>query len=255
MLRKNQEKPSGFTLIELLVVIAIISLLVSILLPSLQEAKLLSQNVICMTNLRGICAAWMIYADENGGNFPNTPDDNHSIQMSQGYIAGPKYGSGSEGEYCDWGLLYETGCLEGGQIAYCPRSTVYTREKDWYIPDISSTHTKTSYMSRNWPRKDWIRVEILNAEGRTEGKVFGGDPTVAENEELSRRSLLSDVMDKTNPETHGYQHGSGVNVAFTDGGAQFIPFAGEDNPGEFNSVVPWWGTEGRVFYKVFDLRQ
>lgn len=44
----------AFSLIELLVVIAIISLLVSILLPSLQRAKGLARSAMCMTNLRNV---------------------------------------------------------------------------------------------------------------------------------------------------------------------------------------------------------
>lgn len=57
-------KRCGFTLIELLVVIAIISLLVSILLPSLQRAKNLAESVVCMSNLRQIGIAWITYTHE-----------------------------------------------------------------------------------------------------------------------------------------------------------------------------------------------
>jgi prepilin-type N-terminal cleavage/methylation domain-containing protein/prepilin-type processing-associated H-X9-DG protein len=55
----------GFTLIELLVVVAIISLLVSILLPSLTKAKDLARLTACAANCRSIGSATHIYAGEN----------------------------------------------------------------------------------------------------------------------------------------------------------------------------------------------
>ena len=61
------EKSRGFTLIELLVVIAIISLLVSILLPSLNRAKELARKVVCSANLHAIYYAWNMYRHEADG--------------------------------------------------------------------------------------------------------------------------------------------------------------------------------------------
>lgn len=60
----------AFTLIELLVVIAILSLLVSILLPSLQKAKDLARATICLTNLRSIGSGAAMYASEFDGYHP-----------------------------------------------------------------------------------------------------------------------------------------------------------------------------------------
>ncbi|MBN1553546.1 MAG: type II secretion system protein [Phycisphaerae bacterium] len=62
----------AFTLIELLVVIAIISLLVSILLPSLQKAKELAKITICATQLRALGMAATTYAEEHEGEYPFT---------------------------------------------------------------------------------------------------------------------------------------------------------------------------------------
>lgn len=65
----NSENRNAFTLIELLVVIAIISLLVSILLPSLQKTKQLARQVICLTRLRSIGSAYGLYL----GDFDKGP--------------------------------------------------------------------------------------------------------------------------------------------------------------------------------------
>lgn len=70
----NRKFPRGFTLIELLVVIAIISLLVSILLPSLNHAKELARRVVCASNLRSIGTTWNVYWSENNGEIPANSD-------------------------------------------------------------------------------------------------------------------------------------------------------------------------------------
>ena len=60
----------GFTLIELLVVIAIISLLVSILMPSLNKAKDLARQVTCSANIKNINLGFNLYINDWEGYFP-----------------------------------------------------------------------------------------------------------------------------------------------------------------------------------------
>jgi prepilin-type N-terminal cleavage/methylation domain-containing protein/prepilin-type processing-associated H-X9-DG protein len=62
---------TGFTLIELLVVIAIIALLLSILMPALHRVKEQSQRTTCLSNLRQLTLAWIMYADNNDDNLVN----------------------------------------------------------------------------------------------------------------------------------------------------------------------------------------
>jgi prepilin-type N-terminal cleavage/methylation domain-containing protein/prepilin-type processing-associated H-X9-DG protein len=63
--------PRGFTLVELLVVIGIVVLLVSILLPAVSAARERSRRTACLSNLRQIGMAFIMYAGESRGRYPN----------------------------------------------------------------------------------------------------------------------------------------------------------------------------------------
>ncbi len=57
----------GFTLIELLVVIAIIAVLMAILMPALHRAREQGKRAACLSNLKQMMLAWVMYADDNDG--------------------------------------------------------------------------------------------------------------------------------------------------------------------------------------------
>jgi prepilin-type N-terminal cleavage/methylation domain-containing protein/prepilin-type processing-associated H-X9-DG protein len=65
--RRGRRGAAAFTLIELLVVIAIIALLLSILLPSLKNAKALAKRVTCAGGMKGLSSAVLGYANDCGG--------------------------------------------------------------------------------------------------------------------------------------------------------------------------------------------
>jgi prepilin-type N-terminal cleavage/methylation domain-containing protein len=57
-------KKHGFTLMELLIVVGIITILVTILLPSLASARLIAKSVSCKSNLKQLGLGLQFYADD-----------------------------------------------------------------------------------------------------------------------------------------------------------------------------------------------
>jgi prepilin-type N-terminal cleavage/methylation domain-containing protein len=66
-LRKGQK---GFTLIELLVVIAIIAILAGLLLPALAKSKDKSIETLCLSNLKQLNLAMVLYTGDNRDRTP-----------------------------------------------------------------------------------------------------------------------------------------------------------------------------------------
>ncbi|HEY3781200.1 MAG TPA: prepilin-type N-terminal cleavage/methylation domain-containing protein [Fimbriimonadaceae bacterium] len=68
-MQRTHNKSRAFTLIELLVVIAIIAILAAILFPVFAQAKEAAKKVSCLSNMKEIGLAHMLYANDYDDNF------------------------------------------------------------------------------------------------------------------------------------------------------------------------------------------
>jgi prepilin-type N-terminal cleavage/methylation domain-containing protein len=117
---KIQKK--GFTLIELLVVTSIISLLISVSIPAMSQARRQMQKVACASNLRTIGIAVHSYAEDFDGMIPFGPEapppTATNFYPSTGMVTSLL--SLENGEMVGLGLLLNNYLTGKGEIFFCP---------------------------------------------------------------------------------------------------------------------------------------
>ena len=124
MCHRSHNHPSragkGFTLIELLVVIAIIAILAAMLLPALSKAKLRAERTRCLSNLRQLQFAWIMFGDDN--NDQVAPNYDQSTSSLQGWVKGVMKWDLPPSP--PWAENYATTNLMDSALgSYCGRST------------------------------------------------------------------------------------------------------------------------------------
>lgn len=156
----SRRSQKAFTLIELLVVIGVISLLISILLPTLSKARLAARSVACKSMLRQYAMATEMYTIENRGWMP---DSHKFLNYEEGL---PRY-------------MGKNVIIE--KVARCPGDQI-TEEMSRlgsFTPTVSSTETyevKVSYGAGEnslsasarptsvGPRPFWVKRNFLKGD-------------------------------------------------------------------------------------------
>ena len=241
--RQHACKRLAFTLIELLVVIAIISLLVSILLPSLTKAKELAKQAVCMTNLKGIGLAGAMYHNDYNEYFA-AGNSNHSLGFPSWVEA-----------YNNCGYLEYT-----SKLYCCPDHDNYITAGDpdpvenntpltipnceFYISYGRNVYCGGTYVSVDFDTSGWIRLDQVN---RASNKIYFAD------NDLSKSSFSGFTYHSTcyeiepwppgnYPPRIGTRHNGGAVVYWCD---DHITYASSEDISEY---VDLNGYAGKYLY-------
>jgi len=160
-MRHDSPGRGGFTLVELLIAIAIIGTLLSILVPSLNRARALTRQAICIMHLRGQAQAHALYCSQNHEYKPPLMvRGKHSIRVD--YVSPRiKWSNKPVGQ----GILVAKSYISL-EMLYCPSASMRRdRELDqaaWEeLPDAGSSY---AYF---WRHPSCISDPLVPARGAT----------------------------------------------------------------------------------------
>lgn len=142
----------NFTLLELMVIIAILGILITVLLPSLQNSRHYARVVVCASNIQQNSYAVSAYSKEN--NFRVPPKSDHSQPQYQRYFASRTYGNE---KYVLLGKVWSENYMSSPETIFCPQANI----------DAKGTLRSFSYYLVN---EKFDPFTVLAANGKKAGR-------------------------------------------------------------------------------------
>ena len=212
----------GFTLIELLVVIAIIAILAAILFPVFARAREKARQTSCLSNLKQIGLAFLMYAQDYDETFLYGRGMNYADTGGWGAHA-------AVDEYNDWPVFVYP-YVKNAQVFNCPSAhkdatLAIENNYGWNYDGLRGiAMAEFDYPSQTFMAFDCHNAFVISS-GNTLANLIGG---------------LG--VDRSAVYERATRHNGQANVVFVDGHAKSVG-RGDllKNAGPtFDYTVPWW---------------
>ncbi len=218
----------AFTLIELLVVIAIIAILAAILFPVFSQAKAAAKKAACLSNVRQLGIAFLMYEGDSDDHYPDRRDLKSSLPGGfRPWTDWPPVDPRAA-----WGEVVLGPYIKNGTIWSCP-SVVGSPLGQ--IPEVMETGfdgTEVRYWMWRFARLD-NPVPLNYCWGKTDAQALAdlqlaNDPTVGYPDSMGDVELVADpyfpdTASGVAPALAGVTiHDNGRNRVYFDGHAKFF---------------------------------
>jgi len=227
---------SAFTLIELLVVIAILSLLLSILVPTLRQAKVLARRAACAVNLRNMAASFMVYTHDND-TLPGCVGWGYSTAGRHDYHKGT---GGGTSVPLAWQIVHEGGYLMAAALLGCParpRDGHFFGDPVWFgVGPGTHYHTHYCYRANVWawdnPVLNTNTALALRSFWRVPGSSALLYDMVIHGLHWPGGDYIAEAYAGV-PNPDNWPHVTGGNVARFDTSVLFLPNAMREPPDQY----------------------
>jgi prepilin-type processing-associated H-X9-DG protein len=144
---RTRSRTSAFTLVELLVVIGIIALLISVLLPALNSARRAANTTKCLSNLKQLGTAQLMFAQEHQGYALKAWFNSSPRGLGKGQDWGFRDAK-ADNDQQGWGwdsVMYYKKYVQGKDVFRCPADTSETMRGSVWSPNIPGDDFPSSY--------------------------------------------------------------------------------------------------------------
>ncbi|MBE6378188.1 MAG: prepilin-type N-terminal cleavage/methylation domain-containing protein [Lentisphaerae bacterium] len=239
---------NSFTLIELLVVIAIIAILASILLPALNSARNRANTASCISNLKQLGTAGMMYTDAHDDYY-------HTINLIRG-------ASGSNVEWTEFFADNYLGSVDVMNCPMIPKQSEYNVKKAGNAYGANAASVCGTYNSSNQNINSPAKTSQIKLPSQT---IYMGDTRQPQNgvpwEEWTSKRNMGSTRNMGTSQLMPVHSGT-VNILWVDGsvlshrsrnvlyvnGSNVFPTAYEDVGvlGNYNTLV-----NGNTYFSAF----